>query len=180
MLKRVKEILGLDAKITAVDFSPQVYNIELSDWLAAVGEKDIEIDWSAEQLTLYGIQSIVERQRGYENLTRKPKGNWEPNWVAIGDIHGDPIICDTSLSPCQILYSRHGQGSWETRPLACSLNIFSKSLTIWCETYFVKFNKKILDDDFEVNHSFKTALSDALSTVLTDEERETFMFAAAG
>lgn len=178
MLKRVKEILGLDKKNTVVNLPPQLNKIELTEWLNAVGKEDINIDWSAEYLTLYGIDSILERQRGYTDLTGKLKGNWQKNWIAIGDIHGDPIICDFSFSPCQVMYSRHGQGSWETRHLASSINIFSKSLTIWSETYFVKFNKKILDDDFEVLHSFTTTLSDALSTILNDEERDTFIFAA--
>ncbi|MDR3479970.1 MAG: hypothetical protein P4L91_04575 [Burkholderiaceae bacterium] len=180
MLERVKTILKVPFSKEAIYLPQQFNNAELFDWLSAVGGKDIEVEWPAEQLTIYGAHNLAERQKGYGAITKQKTGNWQPSWVVIGDIHADPIIFNFSSSPCNILFARHGQGRWEARPLAGSTGDFARALTIWCEMYYIKFGKKILDDEFEVKDSFKKALSDDLSHVLNKEEAETFIFAVAG
>ena len=180
MLNKIKDIVGVVTASKQINLPHGINNIELANWLHEVGENDIEMEWSAENLTLYGANNFIERKKGYTKETKNSKATWNENWVAIGDVHSDPIICDFSFSPCKILYARHGQGFWDAKPLASSFSDFAKSLEFWCEIFYSKFNKEILNDEYEVLNIFKKELSNLLKKLLSEKEMETFLFAVDG
>lgn len=162
------------------ELPPEVDTFALRNWLEHVGNADIIIDWSAESLTVYGAGSILERQKGYAQPGIKQGHGWLASWIVIGDVHSDPIIIDTKATSGAVFFARHGQGTWNLKPLAGSLQAFRDMLAIWCKYYYSRYKGSILDADCEVTNAFRDEIRVALKPVLRPDELETFLMAAAG
>jgi len=55
---------------------------------------------------------------------------WNANWVVIGNqaLTGDPVIMDTGNPKFPIMTDMHGEGSWNPRLIATSLDVFGFAL----------------------------------------------------
>lgn len=181
MFERPGLLLGVTGTATdprSIVLPGHFQNQSLVSWLARVGREDIHVDWSAEFLTIFGYRSVVGNQKGYGDQNLSGKSSWNSNWVVVGNIHGDPVIFDLSSAPCRVLFARHGQGRWTPRILAKSIATFESILDVWVNVYYLRFQKDILDGDYEVKASFKEAIAQEMEQILDAEELDTFMFAA--
>jgi hypothetical protein len=180
MLDEIRTILQLQFLPAAVVLPSRFDIPEVRGWLDDVGKVDVQIDWSAEWLTLYGTETLLDRQVGYSGPSDKRDQAWPVSWLVIGDVHADPIVFDTAHGSKRILFGRHGQGSWTLHPLAKNFRVLSDALTIWCNLYYREYHKTILDNDYELLCTFKDDLENALKTVLQPDELATFMMAVVG
>jgi len=130
----------------------------LDNWLNTIGSDGIALEWITEDLYIAGKNSISSFQEGY-------KGNdWSKNWIVIAKWIGDPIIYNIETK--EVLTAMHGVGIWEPYAIAPSLKDFGLVLAIWCKLYCEKYNKLVLDDDFEILDSFLNDLQKELAKVL--------------
>ncbi|MBI0394488.1 hypothetical protein [Acinetobacter bereziniae] len=137
-------------------------NIELpSDFLSfvnAVGSDSLILDWSAENITLYGIYDIYNMQDVYSN---------DMSLYVLGDIIANPIFY-SSTTDYKVKIAKHGVGKIELEPLAKNFEEFIAILDCYVQLFYITYNKKILNDDYEVLNDFKDNLIEELLNI-TDE-----------
>lgn len=139
----------------------------LYKWLHSINDEDIDIDWSAESLVLYGSSNIQEIQNYYQSE------NFNDAWFIIGDIHSDPIILDIITG--KILFTRHDINDFNPIEIANNLNEFLKSLKIYIHEYYLVFDEKILDEAYEVKNNFIIALREKLQIFLKFPRLDNFL-----
>ena len=147
-------------------------SLAIKDWLDCIGEKSISIDWTAEDLKIYGSNEIYLKQIEYANKDQKNQ------WVVIADCHADPIIIDDSDG--YIKFARHGQGKWVFIKIANNLRLFAKFLKIYVTLFYIEFLEKILDEDYEVRQDFLNRIKIETSSFLTDKEVQNILFVLLG
>jgi hypothetical protein len=63
-------------------------------------------------------------------LTGDQDGDWLQKWIVIGyeDLCGDPIFIDISVDEFPVYTAIHGEGSWNAKRVAVSLEAFGRAL----------------------------------------------------
>jgi hypothetical protein len=98
-----------------------------------------EVSLGAETIRLYRAPGLQALQIGYsvspngEPLTSDDKqGDWAKEWVVIGyeESNGDPIFIDTSKEGFPVYTAIHGEGEWNAKQIAVSLEGFGHVLSI--------------------------------------------------
>ena len=100
-----------------------------------------EVSFGYETIRVYQAAELESLQVGYavkptgESLVGEGDGDWSKEWVVIGyeELCGDPIFIDTSLKGFPVYTAAHGDGRWDLRPVAVSLEGFGKALSIVAE-----------------------------------------------
>jgi hypothetical protein len=109
----------------------------------------IEIPVSAEDLYLYPLAELEQRQAGYrtDGRTGEASPGWDESRYVIADWAANPVSIGRDGA---LAYSIHGRGSWHYHPIAPDLNAFLTALAHWIEYYQGERSGQILDADFEV------------------------------
>ena len=100
-----------------------------------------EVSFGYETIRVYQGVELESLQVGYsvkqtgESLVGEGDGDWLKKWVVIGyeELCGDPIFIDTSIERFPVYTAAHGEGRWDPRPVAFSLEGFGKALSILAE-----------------------------------------------
>ncbi|MBZ5508739.1 MAG: hypothetical protein LAO78_25030 [Acidobacteriia bacterium] len=109
---------------------PQKYD----DWFKSLGFREISFGYGGLSLCLPA--EIEANQVGYsrspegESLCDGSSGSWKTNWVVIGNdtLTGDPLILDTGNSNFPVMTDMPGEGVWNPRLIATSLDAFAFAL----------------------------------------------------
>jgi hypothetical protein len=100
-----------------------------------------EISYGTGGLKLFSLPEIDAGQVGYsvssdgEYLCTGDPGTWRQNWIVIGyeTSCGDPLFMDSSDDQLPVFTAMHGEGSWEPRRVAISLEIFVFSFNAFAQ-----------------------------------------------
>jgi hypothetical protein len=93
-----------------------------------------EVQYGCGGLKLFEAEELEEAQIGYsvgangESFCRSHKGSWAPGWFVIGHDTGvgDPIFIDSEIPELPVFTAMHGEGFWDPKPVAVSLNAFAQ------------------------------------------------------
>jgi len=125
-----------------------------------------EVAYGCGGIKLFGGADIEQGQIGYavtpegNSLCSRDRGAWRSNWTVIGyEIAcGDPLFIDTDHSALPVLTAIHGEGAWEPKPVAISINAFVRSL-----------------EEFERISKGRSTPVERANKPLSDGERDTFL-----
>ena len=93
-----------------------------------------EVGFGAGGIRLFTGAEMEEGQVGYSvaprglSLCGGPSGKWKPSWLVIGYETGvgDPVFVDISDPRLAVLTAMHGEGAWDPKPVAVSIEAFGK------------------------------------------------------
>lgn len=93
-----------------------------------------EVSFGAGGIRLLTAGEFEEGQVGYSvdpdgsSLCGEAIGEWKSSWLVIGFETGvgDPVLVDTSDPKLAVLSAMHGEGAWNPRPVAISIEAFGK------------------------------------------------------
>lgn len=153
------------------------------DWFASFYEQngpaaETEMEWVVEALELWSFGELPAAQRGYRwvgltRITQDPA--WNPSWVVVASISGDPIFVDTATEPGPVFFAYHGEGSWEPQLTAPSMEVFVQSLARFFDVLYGVFDLEVTDDAFELLPEFLEQAEKRLVEVLSVEQARTFL-----
>ena len=132
---------------------------ELSQSIDAIGyPTETEIPWAVEELYLYSLRDIEEKQAGYryDAKTGQASEAWDDGRYVVADWAANPVSIDASQT---ISYSRHGDGSWTYTPFAADLPQFLTILARWLQYFVVNQNNNLFDENFEINAATREEIS---------------------
>jgi hypothetical protein len=95
------------------------------------------VSFGYSSVSLCHPSELQKRQVGYSvhpdgtSLCGDDDGDWRSNWLVIGDEGecGDPIFIDTAAPGYPVYTAWHGEGRWDPKPIAVSLNGLREALT---------------------------------------------------
>lgn len=184
-LVEIRDTVGVHASIGAPApdhamhaSSPSVSD-EIAAWFSALDDVDLSIPWTADDLQLYGNQASLARgQTGYRvDASGRRLSGWHDDWIVLGQMGGDPVIV---VPGGDVLFDRHGAGSWAPSRVASSLTHFAHALCIWCELYVGKYSRDIFDDTYEIRPAFLAEVRSRISEALPDAEAVVFLEMVGG
>jgi hypothetical protein len=141
---------------------------ELKGWLEYVGEKNIYIPWSVEELIICGIKEIFTFQTGYSiNINRKKFHDWPEDHIVISSIMGDPICLNKQQ---QIVHAVHGVGVWNFDLVVNDLEKFDRAVASFIEVR--KSTIGLRDGDELISPSERSALENEYKKFLSNVEIE--------
>ncbi len=96
------------------------------------------VSFGCQTIHLYQPNKLASGQLGYsvgpngEDLTGDTDGDWRRAWVVIGynEACGDPLFIDTTEENFPVYTAMIGQGRWDRKPVAVSLETFGRFLSI--------------------------------------------------
>ena len=110
---------------------------------------DVVFGWYTEDLTLYAVSTLLQRQEGYRWAVGKHDEllpGWNADWVVIGHVMGaDPIIAAPKEPGTPIYWAMHGAGKWRPVRAAASLALGAEALAAWLEVFRGEYGGKISD-----------------------------------
>jgi len=113
---------------------------------------DIVFGWYAEDVTLYAVSNLLERQEGYRWAVGKRDRllpGWNADWVVIGDVMGgDPIIAAPKERGTPLYWAMHGAGNWKPVRAAPSLAQGAEALAVWLDVFRGEYGGNISDEDY--------------------------------
>jgi hypothetical protein len=113
---------------------------------------DIVFPWYAEDVTLYAVSSLLQRQEGYRWVVGKRDRllpGWNADWVVIGDVlGGDPIIAAPKERGTPLYWAMHGTGKWKPVRAAPSLARGAEALAGWLDVFRGDYGGNISDEDY--------------------------------
>ncbi len=125
---------------------------ELVTLYTATLRSDIVFGWYTEDVTLYAVTHLLQRQEGYRWAVGKRDEllpGWNADWVVIGDVMGgDPIIAAPKEPGTPLYWAMHGVGKWKPVRAASSLVEGAEALAEWLEVFRGEFGGNISDEDF--------------------------------
>ena len=90
---------------------------------------DISIGFS--EINFFTADNLDKEQVGYSfdpngnSLITGQSGDWKDGWIVVGnDDLGDPLFIDSFDSNLPVFTSQHGQGVWDAKLIANSLDKF--------------------------------------------------------
>lgn len=109
----------------------------------------IEIPLSAEDLYLYPLAELEQRQAGYrsDGRTKEASPGWNRSRYVIADWTANPVSIGRDGG---LAYSIHGREAWVYNPIASDFGAFLTALMHWIDYYCGARLGKILGADFEV------------------------------
>ena len=95
------------------------------------------VSFGYSSVSIYHPSDLQKRQVGYSvhpdgtSLCGDGDGDWRRHWLVIGDEGecGDPIFIDTAAPGYPVYTAWHGEGRWDPKPIAVSLNGLREALT---------------------------------------------------
>ncbi|NHB07380.1 hypothetical protein GWK53_12750 [Burkholderia cepacia] len=171
--------IGAPAPDHATHTSAPSVSAQIAAWFSALDDVDLSIPWTADDLLLYGNQaSLALGQTGYRvDASGRRLSGWHDDWIVLGQMGGDPVIV---VPGGDVLFDRHGAGSWGPSRVASSLAHFAHTLCIWCELYVGRYSRDIFDDTYEIRPAFLAEVRARIGEALPDVEAAVFMEMVGG
>lgn len=137
---------------------------ELVDFWAEAAPVQVSVPFAPDRLDLVSPDGIAASHAGYLGES------WQPAWVLVGSIAGDPVIADVGRPGTPIMLALHGTGSWRPETVAPSPAAFLAVVAAWLRG-LSRFDGERIDEDrdFEVKQGFDDALRGEMRGVLADE-----------
>lgn len=113
------------------------------------------------------LHRLWSRQAGYrwQGDSGERLQDWPGHWLVIADQNADPFIFDADSG--QVLFARHGGGTWDAAPLAPDLNTFLAALAA-VGTVYLDAEEDLEDEDGELRPEHRAAALQAVAQVLGD------------
>jgi hypothetical protein len=126
---------------------------QYAPWLASLGFDEVSFDTGG--IKLFKPEELEEAQVGHartekgKSLCNGKPGSWQAEWLVIGHDMGlgDPIFINTSAPGLPVLTAMHGEGSWEPRMIARSLEDFAVALGAFHEISVGRENPVALEQN---------------------------------
>jgi len=139
-------------RAAAAVFSVLASSPELLTLYTTTLRSDIVLGWYTEDLTLYSVSNLLQRQEGYRWAVGKHDKllpGWNADWVLIGHVMGaDPIIAAPKERGTPIYWAMHGVGKWRPVRAASSLAQGAEALAAWLDVFRGEYGGNISDEDF--------------------------------
>ncbi|WP_174939768.1 hypothetical protein [Burkholderia lata] len=151
----------------------------MASWFHALDDADLSIPWTADNVVLYGNSaSLAIGQTGYRvDASGRRLSGWHDDWVVLGQMGGDPVIV---VPDGDVLFDRHGAGTWTPLRIAPSVTHFARALWIWCDLYLGKHSRDIFDDTDEIRPAFLEEIQSRIGEALPHAEAAVFMEMVGG
>ncbi|MBU9469215.1 hypothetical protein [Burkholderia multivorans] len=181
IFREIRTILGARASVVDQAATPAASissgDTEVATWILALQGADLTIPWSAEELHLYGSQATLEAgQIGYRvDALGGRLSSWKEEWLVLGQVSGDPIIGEFNQKDCNIIFARHGSGSWRANHLSNDITSFAEVLHIWCDLFVAKYARNVYDDTLALRPDFLAELRHRVSQKLSNAQTDVFM-----
>ena len=66
------------------------------------------------EISLYGVDNIIENQIGYSvDIVNNIVEDWPSNYLVIADKFADPYCIDITIEDSKVYHAKHGEGSWK-------------------------------------------------------------------
>ncbi|WP_423378191.1 hypothetical protein [Burkholderia sp. LMG 32019] len=171
--------IGAPAPDRATHTGSLSVSAEIAAWFNALDDVDLSIPWIADDLLLYGNHaSLAIGQTGYRvDASGRRLSGWHGDWIVLGQMGGDPVIV---VPAGDVLFDRHGAGSWAPLRVASSPAHFAHALCIWCDLYVGKYARDIFDDTYEIRPAFLAEVRSRIGDALPDPEAAVFMEMVGG
>lgn len=143
-----------------------IFGDALAREIEAVGyPAGIELPWVVEELYLYSLDELAERQAGYrfDVRTGEVSADWDASQYVIADWTANPISIGSDGT---VHYARHGQGNWTYALIAPDLSSFFTLLAAWLRYFVTERGSNLFNDDFEIDDATRDAVRDKISTAI--------------
>ncbi|WP_144630614.1 hypothetical protein [Bordetella genomosp. 13] len=153
------------------------YHPDLTLWRKALRDADMSIPWVAEDLYLFSHPtSLQAAQIGYAmDADGRPLEGWPDDWIVLGHALGDPIIGRLALAHIEVMFARHGAGSWQPQVLAARMEDLAAALHAWGDLFLRQHGQDVYDDTYALRPGFVQALQARIREVLPQEQADVFM-----
>ncbi|MDJ0276815.1 hypothetical protein QLH51_08410 [Sphingomonas sp. 2R-10] len=123
----------------------------------------VELPWVVEELYLYSLGELAERQAGYRYDVRtvEAAADWDTNQHVIADWAANPIIIGADGA---IRYARHGRRNWTYALIAPDLPGFFNLLAAWLRYFVVERGGNLFNDSFEIDDPTRNTVRDMIRT----------------
>lgn len=154
-----------------VAFCEQVFGKPLAATIAAHGyPKGTELPWIVEDLYVYGLDELAERQTGYRTDASKgtPSAGWDATQFVIADWAANPV---TIGQDGVIRYARHGMGAWTYTRIVADLPAFFVLLAAWLD-YMRDKAGALYDENFEIPDTIRAEIRSKVLVMVDDADRD--------
>ena len=85
---------------------------------------------------LHGYRFVLDQARStpehliWQDVAGSGDGDWQPHWLALQNMGGDPLIADLRAPEVPIQTAWHGAGRWDAQPLFTSLAELMQTLVV--------------------------------------------------
>ncbi len=125
---------------------------ELLALYATALRSEIVFPWYTEDVTLYAVSKLLQRQEGYRWAVGQRDGllpGWSADWVVIGHVMGaDPILAAPKERGTPLYLAMHGTGKWKPVRAAASLAQGAEALAEWLDVFRGEYGGNISDADY--------------------------------
>lgn len=141
--------VALTAEPAEGDVAERVFGAGLAAEIRTHGyPSSAELPWSAEELFLYGLDELEDRQEGYDG------DDWGEGRWAIADWGANPV----SVAPDgSVSYALHGEGSWTHVRIAPDVPAFFSVLANWLRFFVVARGGNLFDENFDIPEETREA-----------------------
>jgi hypothetical protein len=153
----------------------RIFGGPLADDIASAGYPGgIGIPWTVEELFVYSLKELPDRQAGYryDANTNVASIDWGSDRYVLADWGANPVSIGKDGTIC---YSRHGDGDWSYIPIATDLPAFFKMLAAWLRYFVVEKGSNLFDDNFEIAQDTRDALTSIVLAETSPEYRNAAM-----
>ena len=152
-------------------FCEQVFGKPLAATIAGHGYPDgAELPWIVEDLYVYGLDELAERQAGYRTDASKstPSAGWDITQFVIADWAANPV---TIGQDGVVRHARHGMGAWTYTRIVADLPAFFVLLAAWLD-YMRDKADALYDDNFEVADTIRAEIRSKVLFMVDDADRD--------
>lgn len=130
-----------------------------------------EIPWVAEELYIYSLTELRERQAGYRTDARTgvDQDDWDADRWVIADWTADPVsINGTGV----IAYARHGQDRWVHQRIARDLPSFLSMLAAWIRFFMIERSGNLFDENFEIDEATRQQVREKVLASIDEADQD--------
>ena len=152
-------------------FCEQVFGKPLAAMIAAHGyPTGTELPWIVEDLYVYGLDELAERQAGYRTDASKgmPSADWDATQFVIADWAANPVTIGQDRV---IRYARHGMGAWTYTRIVADLPSFVLLLAAWLD-YMRDKADALYDDNFEIPDTIRAEIRSKVLGMVDEVDRD--------
>jgi hypothetical protein len=149
----------------ATPFMETVFGKPLADDIAAHGyPSDVEVPWVVEELYVYDLNELSDRQAGYRVGVQdgRPVAGWDAGHFVIADWAANPV---TVAPNGGIHYARHGEGAWDYHRICADLPTFFLLLAAWLG-HVAEHGENLHDGNFDIPDTARETIRRLVSGVV--------------
>ncbi len=138
---------------------------ELESFLSQKTPSSGQINIGFELFEFPSVEKLSEYQKGYRwhGLTNERVEGWKENWIVFGASNADPLIYNTDNK--EVLFDRHGAGSWNPVMLFSNLDEMYKCL-FKISKIVGEADEQLHDEDFNIRTKYVQEIKIAILNVV--------------